>query len=203
MRAHDRMIALLWIPCAIAILTSCSAPAPALNGQATQPSSTAEASLTAEHNDADVAFAQNMLTHNAQTTELLALMPVQGSSHEMARLAGDLANQNQIENQAFSAWLLQWGEDPHSYASTPVAVPGMVDTLTIDSLKSVSGAGIQGDWLKAMIPHAQGAVAMALAEVKGGQNTDVVLMAKSMIRPIQLNIDQMNEMLDGLEQNGR
>jgi hypothetical protein len=36
-----------------------------------------------------------------------------------------------------------------------------------------------------------------LAEVKGGQNTDVVLMAKSMIRPIQLNIDQMGRMFGG------
>ena len=66
----------------------------------------------------------------------------------------------------------------------------------------LDGTEISGCWLKSMISHHQGAIAMADVEIKDGANPEMITLAKNIVSAQQSEIDQMNTILAGVGQQG-
>lgn len=71
---------------------------------------TAEVSTT-EHNDADVAFATNMITHHAQALSMVDLTVKRDLDPEVRALAEDVRDAQGPEIETMADWLTKWGED--------------------------------------------------------------------------------------------
>jgi uncharacterized protein (DUF305 family) len=97
------------------VLTACGGGAPA-------PSSTdapAGAAISAEHDQADIAFAQGMIPHHQQAVEMSGLATDRAGSDDVRRLAGEIEQAQGPEIAQMQAFLTAWG------APAPGAVPGM------------------------------------------------------------------------------
>jgi uncharacterized protein (DUF305 family) len=196
-----RIAAALGTLCAVAVAASCSNSSStdqhAAHSTATTPSAQAVEAQPGVHNAEDVAFARNMLAHHGQAIELSAMAPTNTANQQLIALAQKVTGEQEPEMQAFTGWLLQWGQNPNADHSMHGTMPGMVDQTTIDKLQTLNGPDFDKLWLQSMISHHQGAIEMAQAEIEHGQNPDAIGMAKSIITAQQAEIDQMKQMLGG------
>ncbi|MBV9641687.1 MAG: DUF305 domain-containing protein [Mycobacteriaceae bacterium] len=87
-----------------------------------------------------------------------------------------------------------------SATATPGAgqMPGMVSEQEITALQNTEGADASKLFLTMMIDHHQGAITMAQAEVKSGQNSPAIALAQSIITSQQQQIDTMQNLLASL-----
>ena len=76
-----------------------------------------------------------------------------------------------------------------------MGMDGMVDAATMDRLPTLTGTAFDELWLRSMITHHQGAVAMAEPEIARGENPTAVKMAKVIVDWQQLEIGRMHAML--------
>src|SRR3546814_9568157 len=67
-------------------------------------------STTAEHNEADVRFAQGMTHHHSQAVEMAELASARAESAEVKDLAERIAAAQAREVEQMAAWLEDWGE---------------------------------------------------------------------------------------------
>ncbi|MGV0836805.1 DUF305 domain-containing protein [Mycolicibacterium thermoresistibile] len=154
----------------------------------------------APFNDADIAFATDMIPHHQQALELSALVPERSDDPEVTELAAAISAAQEPEILAMRAWLLQWdampeGGEPGQHADHS-DMPGMVDEATMTRLESLSGAEFDTLWLQSMIAHHEGAVEMAETELADGENVDAKHLAQQIIDTQQAEIDQMQQMLE-------
>jgi uncharacterized protein (DUF305 family) len=153
----------------------------------------------ADHNDADMAFARNMVPHHEQAVELAQMVPTNTTNQQLVGLANQVISTQVPENKAFQVWLMQWqdveGNDASSQGGIPMA--GMVDRRTMERLRSLTGPAFDHLWLTSMIDHHKGAVAMAHDEVAQGKNRDLIYLAQRIISGQQAEIDEMKRMLGG------
>ena len=75
---------------------------------------------------------------------------------------------------------------------------GMMSQADMDALKSANGVQAAKLYLTGMIKHHQGALTMAQDEIKNGQSTDAIALAKSILESQQKEIDTMNQILSSL-----
>ncbi|MGV1005881.1 MAG: DUF305 domain-containing protein [Candidatus Nanopelagicales bacterium] len=75
---------------------------------------------------------------------------------------------------------------------------GMMSPADMDALKNAQGVEASKLFLTGMITHHQGALTMAQDEVKNGQSSDAVALAKSILASQQKEIDTMNQILSSL-----
>jgi uncharacterized protein (DUF305 family) len=192
-----RITAALAGAAAIVALSSCSATT-----KEDRSAQTSAASATqAAHNTDDVMFAQMMIPHHQQAVELAALVPDRSTNPAVIKLASTISAQQQPEIDAMRASLKQWGvnpdEMPHGSGHAGMTMQGMVDDATIIKLEALKGSEFDALWLKSMIGHHQGAIAMADVEIKDGSNPEMITLAKNIVSAQQAEIDQMNTMLAG------
>lgn len=154
-------------------------------------------------NDADVAFAQNMIGHHQQAIEMasLALDPTSGASSEVTDLAQRINAAQDPEVSMMSGWLEHWhqpmtmdsaaGHDMGSMHS----VEGMMSSEDMDQLMQLSGAEFDRAWLQGMIEHHRGAITMAEQIKDEGDNPDVLALADQVITTQQAEVDEMMSLL--------
>jgi uncharacterized protein (DUF305 family) len=159
--------------------------------QATKTSSVSP--QVADHNHRDVIFAHAMLTNNNQAISLAMMAPTNSTDVRLTAIASQMVTGLQTENQALTAWLAQWGDDPHVDSSMPHDRPGMADLATVNQLQSLRGPQFDQLWLDTMVVHHQGAIEIAQLETAHGSNNDAVAMAKSMIGSRQAEIDKIKQ----------
>ncbi len=160
-------------------------------------------SADASFNDADVAFAQNMISHHQQAIEMasLALDPTSGASREVTDLAQRIKAAQDPEVSMMSGWLDHWhqpmtmdsaaGHDMGSMHSAE----GMMSSEDIDQLMQLSGAEFDRAWLEGMIEHHRGAITMAEQIKDEGDNPDVLALADQVITAQQAEVDEMTNLL--------
>lgn len=150
-----------------------------------------------EHNEADVAFAQNMIPHHQQAVDMSAMVPSRTANPDVIVIANHIGSDQQSEIDILKELLARWGEptgadhaghDGHG----AMGIDGMVDAATMDRLQYLHGSEFDVLWLRSMIRHHEGAVAMARQELAHGRNPDAVKMAKIMVDWQQLEIGRMN-----------
>ena len=160
---------------------------------------TAETSTT-EHNEADVAFAGDMIQHHAQALSMVDLTLDRPLDPEVQALAEDVRAAQAPEIETMADWLSTWGEEvpetmrDHVNSGHDMGdmsenmeemedmdrgddMPGMMTAEDMDALENASGEEFQDMWLEMMIEHHEGAVEMAETEQAEGRFEEAVDLA--------------------------
>ena len=182
-----------WVAAAVVVvLASCS-------GGPTGASPTHD-SRSAEHNAADVAFAEDMIPHHRQAVDMTAMVPSRSTNPDLLVMATHISSDQQAEILTMKGLLAQWGvQDAPSQENamdhSGMHIAGMVDGATLNTIQSLSGPSFDALWMTSMISHHQGAIAMAQNEIDQGRSPDAIKLAKMIISAQQREIAQMNHLL--------
>ena len=161
-------------------------------------------SSSPNHNDADVAFAQGMIPHHEQAIEMSRTAAKSGGA-EVRKLAAQIEAAQGPEIRTMSGWLDDWNAPVVDHGAGhsmdmgdgTMAKPGagMLDETTMGQLDSASGAAFDRLWLRGMIKHHQGAIAMAKTELASGEFPKARAMAKAIVTTQQAEINRMRKLL--------
>jgi uncharacterized protein (DUF305 family) len=146
----------------------------------------------------DVEFAVGTAASYGQTSDLTALVPQRSADPRLVAFAADI-DAAQVPNlETVKVFLVQWNsssDNGPSQGGVGRSVPGTLDDATMAQLSSLSGKGFDAAWLRAMIGHQKGAVAMARAEVDKGSNVDAVATAKRLVGTYESQISRLQGLL--------
>jgi uncharacterized protein (DUF305 family) len=186
-----RFATVLVVAAVVAVVGACG-------GSSTTHEHSGHSANSTVHNVDDVAFAQNMIPHHQQAVDMSAMVPRNTTNHELIVLAKHISLDQQSEIEVMQGWLAQWGvptAHDHGGHGGGMAMEGMVDDATMNTMQSLTGADFDALWLRSMINHHQGAVSMARKEIARGQNPDAVKLARIIIDAQQWEIARMNDIL--------
>lgn len=165
-------------------------------------SSAAAPSSTTEHNDADVAFATDMLPHHAQALTMVDLTAGRTLDPEVQKLADDIRAAQTPEIQTMTGWLTDWNKtlpdtsgSMDSMGSMDSSMPGMMSADDMTSLENASNTAFQTRWLELMVQHHEGAVEMAKIEIADGRYQPAIDLATSIVASQSKEIDTMKSIL--------
>jgi len=153
---------------------------------------------SSEFNDADVAFAQQMIPHHKQAIEMAKLAEDRASSDEVKELAAGIEAAQDPEIEQMTAWLESWGEEVPSGGMEGMEhgdMSGMMNEGDMKMLEDSSGAEFDRMFLEMMVEHHEGAIEMAETEVAEGENPDAVELAEKIASDQEAEIEKMNELL--------
>ena len=161
---------------------------------------------SAEHNDADVMFAQMMIPHHQQAVEMSELMlEKDGVSPEITELATQIKDAQAPEIETMTGWLEAWGEpvepedamEGHDMGSME-GMDGMMTEDQMAELEAAEGEEAARMFLESMTEHHNGAVDMAQEEIENGENAEAIALAGAIVETQQAEIQEMEELLAGL-----
>ncbi|MGP4047260.1 DUF305 domain-containing protein [Streptomyces sp. 2A115] len=172
------------------------------DSESDSPSATAPAK-TGDYNDADVAFATEMILHHRQAVDMAEMADSRASSKEVKDLATKIKGAQDPEIKTMSGWLKSWGEDVPADMSgmeghdmgDMSSMPGMMSTEDMDKMEKASGAEFDKMFLEMMVEHHEGAVKMAKTEKANGEHGPATKLADDVITAQTAEIEQMNKML--------
>jgi uncharacterized protein (DUF305 family) len=185
------------------VLTACGN---AGNSTGASPSTTTSATHAADHNQADVTFAQQMIPHHQQALDMARTVAGHTTNAKVTDLAGRIEKAQDPEIQQMTGWLNQWGAAPSTTSGMPGmgtmpgmgdgrAMPGMMSDQDMQQLSQAKGAGFDKMWLQMMVQHHQGAVDMAKTELAQGASADAKTLAQKIIDGQQAEITEMKGLL--------
>lgn len=154
--------------------------------------SSAPATGQQQHNQADVVFLQNMITHHAQAVTMSQMARNQATSSQVKDLAARIETEQSPQIQQMSGLLTAWGTPVPATPSGMGAMGGMGHGQMPGV---VSGAGFDRMFLQMMIVHHQGAVDMSRTELGQGSNPDARNIAQQVISAQQAEISEMQILL--------
>ncbi|GLV85057.1 lipoprotein [Streptomyces lavendulae subsp. lavendulae] len=149
------------------------------------------------NNAADTAFAQGMVPHHRQAVEMAGLAATRAGSPEVKALAEEIRKAQDPEIKTLSGWLTSWGQQvPAADAGHGGhAMSGMMTGGETDELTKASGEEFDRAFLRMMIKHHEGAVAMARTEQSTGAYGPAKDMAAAIISSQSAEITRMNSLL--------
>ncbi|MGW9549636.1 DUF305 domain-containing protein [Citricoccus zhacaiensis] len=178
---------------------------------ATGTASGAAEEISAEHNDADVMFAQMMIPHHQQAIQMSEIMLAkQDQDPQIRQLAEQIKAAQGPEIDRMNAMLSAWGQEPMDMDDMGMGdmggmdhgsgsgMSGMMSQEDLDRLEAATGDEATRLFLDGMIEHHKGAVDMAQGEVDNGQNPQAVALAEQVITDQEAEITQMEQMLQEL-----
>lgn len=173
-----------------------------------------------DHNDADVAFASDMIQHHAQALAMVDLTVERALEPEVQALAEAIRAAQGPEIEAMSDWLTEWGEpvpatvrdhvnaeddhggehgadgdDGEGGDDTGMDMPGMMSDAQMDELEAAADADFQDLFLQMMIEHHEGAIEMALTEQENGRHPPAVTLAEQIEAAQTAEIETMQGLL--------
>ncbi len=148
---------------------------------------------------ADAHFMASMIGHHAQAVQMARLAPTHGASPAVRRLADRIMNAQQDEIATMQRWLRERGQPvPQAGAmkmegmdhGAHAMMPGMLTDAQMQQLDRARGAAFDELFLRLMIQHHRGAVAMVsqLFGTHGAGQDDTVFKFAS-----DVNVDQITE----------
>jgi uncharacterized protein (DUF305 family) len=200
---------------ALAITAGCSSSGSEQAAQtttaatATATASATTAPVNADHNQADVMFAQHMIPHHQQAIEMSEMvLGKQGIDPRVTQLANQIKAAQGPEIDQMQGWLKQWGipqmstqsgmpghgEMPMPSGSMP-GMAGMMSEQDMATLQNAQGIEASKLFLTQMIAHHEGAITMAQTEIKDGQYPAAKELAQSIITAQQKEIETMKGIL--------
>lgn len=153
----------------------------------------------ADHNQADVMFAQMMIPHHAQAVEMSGIILAKPDMPaEVTALATKIKDAQAPEIQQMTGWLTGWNMPTMMGDDSGHGRSGMVDDAGMGKLKSATGTEAARLFLEQMIGHHEGAIEMAQQEISAGKAPDAVKLAHNIVDSQQAEITQMKQMLAAL-----
>ncbi|MEE1622643.1 DUF305 domain-containing protein [Zafaria sp. Z1313] len=168
------------------------------------PSATATGSaeeISAEHNDADVMFAQMMLPHHEQAVQMSEMLLAKDDiPAEVADFAQQVIDAQGPEIERMNAMLAAWDAEPMGdmEGMDHGGMSGMMSEEDLAALEEAQGAEAARLYLEQMTAHHEGAVEMAQDQVDSGQNPQAVALAEQVITAQEAEIAEMEQILGNL-----
>ena len=195
---------------------------PMMSGSASAMMSPPAAS--ADHNAADLTFAQMMIVHHQGAVEMADLAPSRAASQEVKDLAARIKAAQGPEIEQMQTWLTAWGAampgtTPASTTddgmggmdhggmsgmgkegemSSGMAMPGMMSDAQMQELTDATGADFDRLFVELMIVHHQGAIEMSDTEIAEGSNPAALALAESITTSQTAEIAEMQQLLQTL-----
>ena len=187
--------------------------------------SAAPSAADAQHNAADLAFAQQMIVHHQGAIEMADLAPTRAGSQSVKDLAVRIKAAQGPEIEQMQGWLTTWGaampsatnasssEDTTGMdmggmgsqgqmtsggVTTAMSIPGMMSDADMQQLTAASGTEFDRLFLQQMIVHHQGALEMAGTELAQGSSAAALALAQSIKTSQTAEITEMQQMLQTL-----
>ncbi|MDQ0754871.1 DUF305 domain-containing protein [Arthrobacter sp. B3I4] len=152
------------------------------------------AATAADHNAPDTMFAQGMIPHHAQAVEMSEMMlKKQGIDARVTALAGRIKAAQGPEIERMTSWLDSWNEATQMPGGH--AMSGMMSEDDLRKLDAATGAEAAKLFLTQMIAHHEGAVEMANTEVRSGNNSEAIKLAKDVAASQADEIKEMKDLL--------
>jgi len=164
----------------------------------------AEEEISAEHNDADVMFAQMMIPHHQQAVEMSEMLLAKDNiPTEVAEFAQGVIDAQGPEIDRMNAMLEAWGEQPVTDSGDMAGMDhggmsGMMSDDDMAALEEAQGTDAARLYLEQMTAHHEGAVDMARDEVNDGQNPQAIALSEQVIEDQEAEIAEMEQMLQNL-----
>ena len=177
-------------------LSACGSTSPGANAPAADSGSTSESTASAESNAADVDFAQMMIPHHEQAVAMSDdLLAKQGTDPRVVALATEIKAAQEPEITQLTDWLGEWGADTGGMSDMDHGTDGMMSEDDMMSLDEASGANADQVFLKLMIAHHKGAIAMAQTHQDEGSNADAHELSAAIIASQSAEIEVMTGLL--------
>jgi len=179
---------------------------PSATESATSSATGSAEEVSAEHNDADVMFAQMMIPHHQQAVEMSEMLLAKDDvPAEVAAFAQKVIDAQGPEIERMNSMLTAWGQDPVDTDGMDGmegmdhgGMSGMMSEEDMTALDQAQGTEAARLYLEQMTAHHKGAVDMAKDEAKDGQNPQAVQLAEQVIADQEAEITEMQQMLDKL-----
>ena len=153
---------------------------------------------------ADIAFATDGIPHHAQAVEMADLALGQATGAKVKAVALKVKAAQGPEITLMAGWLRGWGAPipatagGHGMAGMGEKAEGMASAQEMTDLRRATGAAFDRMWLRSMVRHHEGAVAMARTELEVGTNPQARKLAQSIIDGQSAEIAEMKSILDGI-----
>lgn len=169
--------------------------------------------VSAEHNDADIMFAQMMIPHHQQAVEMSEmLLAKEGIPAQVVEFAQGVIDAQGPEIDRMNTMLEAWGQQPVTDSGgmgtmdemggmdhgEMGGMSGMMSQEDMTALEEAQGTEAALLYLEQMTAHHEGAVDMARDEVADGQNPHAITLAEQIINDQEAEIAQMQQMLTDL-----
>lgn len=162
----------------------------------------ADGEISADHNDADIMFAQMMIPHHQQAVEMSEMLLVkEGIPAHVVEFAQGVIDAQGPEIDRMNAMLEAWGQQPVTGGMGEMdhgGMSGMMSQEDMTALEEAQGTEAARLYLEQMTAHHEGAVDMARDEVADGQNPHAITLAEQIINDQEAEIAQMQQMLTDL-----
>ena len=159
---------------------------------------------------ADAGFARDMQTHHAQAVQLAFLVRDRTDDEEVRTVAYDIITSQQQQAGQMFGWLVQWGLD-QTGSRPPMAWVGgehaaahtgpdgsMLGTATpaqITELGAATGVEAERIFLRLLIAHHTGGIAMAQAAVADARTPEVKALAGAIAESQTSDVQLLEQML--------
>ncbi len=173
-----------------------------MNGSSPSAGSSAEQT---EFNDADVAFAREMIPHHRQAIAMSELARGRAADPRVLDLAARITAAQGPEIETMTGWLRDWDagaghmdDSAGGMGGMGHGEGGMVSPDDMHALMSATGPEFDRLFLSGMIAHHQGAVEMAAELSANGRNAEALALAESIRDSQNAEIAEMQQLLTEL-----
>jgi len=166
----------------------------------------------------DAGFLRDMQTHHSQAVEMALIVRERSDDPEVRAIAYDIAVSQSQQSGVMYGWLQLWGlpqagepmawmagaeghsghgpeTGPTPTARGPAVMPGMASREQLDALRAASGAEADALFLRLMIAHHEGGIAMARAAQALAGVPVVRALAGNAVEVQQAEVEAMTALL--------
>ena len=153
----------------------------------------------ATYTEADVRFMQGMIAHHAQAIHMSRLAADHQASPRLLKFAAKIDQSQVAEIRLMQEWLAANGQSvPDTSSWRHMTMPGMLTAAQLEALDASRGADFDQTYLRLMIQHHEGALAMVdelFATPRAGQDVDISVFANDVQQVQTAEIGMMQQML--------
>ena len=142
-----------------------------------------------EYSAEDIAFAEMMIPHHEQAIEMSKIALLNSTNPEVLQLAQEIKDAQSPEIEIMKSWT-----GVNASMHTGHMMDGMLSDKELSALRDAKGKEFDLLFLRGMIKHHEGAIAMAQG-VAGSMNKAVVDLSASIIKAQVMEISKMKELL--------
>ena len=206
MRMTSKMNVLIVATVAATVLLTGCASSSMSSAEMPAGHSSSRGAVVATGSDADITFAQLMISHHGQAVQMADMALQQANSAEVTDLATQIKAAQDPEIGQMRGWLQQWGApeqmdgmDGMDHGDMDMggqSAGGMMSDADMGALGNASGADFDRMWLTMMIAHHEGAIKMAEQVKAESTNPDVIALADAIVAGQKKEIETMQQLLD-------
>ncbi|MBP2476711.1 uncharacterized protein (DUF305 family) [Crossiella equi] len=203
MRHHKLVLTGLGVLTAL-VLAACGGGSPSAghtdghaDGHAGHGGTSASVQPGADHNAADIAFAQGMIPHHQQALDMSKLASGRTQNQKVLDLAKRIQAGQQPEIDKMTGWLKSWNAPVKPEGDGGHAGHGMMSGQQMNDLLVAKDAAFDQKFLTMMIEHHRGAVDSARTELAQGKSAEAKHLAEEVIKAQEQEIGEMTALLKG------